>query len=291
MTTGIYKLSFTGTDKVYIGQSFNCEARLTQHLNKLSKGLGKGKLQEAYNIYGTPSMEILLECTNSELNESEIEAIEIYDSYNKGLNSTIGGSCPQVLNGAFNANAKYSEEDYWNVLYFLGIPGYSWKYISEETGVSEYVVSHISSLESHGWLKEKFPVEYKKVEEIHNSIGRMSAFMQGINYPKILSPEGLLYEVHHVTNFAKEHNLLQPKLHEVLTGTRKTHRGWHLETYTPKEDYPPILAPDGNIYVIPYSGAADFARNHTLTHTHLHSVLTGKQKSHKGWRLLQNEKS
>ena len=115
-----------------------------------------------------------------------------------------------------------------NVLYFLSEPGYSWKEIEEITGVSKYVISHISSLEGHKWLKEKYPELYSKIENIKNGDGRRSAYMQGIFYPKIKNKYGVEYEVKHQTNFAKEHGLSQSKLCEVLHGNRKSHKGWTL---------------------------------------------------------------
>lgn len=284
MTIGIYKLSFNGTDKVYIGQSGNCELRYIQHKNKLKNNRATKKLQEAYNMYGIPEFTLLQSCSILELDELEIEYILKYNSFKNGFNSTEGGNTTPSLKGVDNPNAKYTIEDYWNVLYFLGIRGYSWKQIEEETGVSIYVISHISSGESHNWLADKFPEEYEKVEEIRNSGGRNYAFMQGIKYPKIISPEGIEYEVQHCTNFAKQHGLLQPKLTEVLKGTRKIHRGWHLKGYI-EHTYPKVKSPEGKIYDIPFKGAAQFAREHNLSHVHLHGLLVGKQKSHKGWVL------
>lgn len=284
---GIYKLTFEGTSKVYIGQSTNCTQRLATHLSSLRKGASPKKLQEAYNTYGAPSMSIILEVPEVlDLNTAESKTIDLYDSVTSGFNTTTGGSTKMY--GEHNGQANYLEEDYWNVLYFLSEPGYSWKQISYLTGVSEYVISHISSLEAHGWLKEKYPELYKKVEDIRNSeTGRKSAFMQGIAYPKVISPEGVEYTVKHCTNFAKEHGLLQPKLHEVLKGTRKHHRGWHLAGYIKEEDYPIIISPEGLEYSIPFNGCATFAREHGLTHPLLHRVLRGQSNSHKGWRLLK----
>jgi group I intron endonuclease len=284
MTSGIYKLEFSN-GKVYIGQSGNCELRFSQHKRELINGTHTLKMQQAYNMYGLPSFEVIAEETNfAELNKLEKEAIELYDSINMGYNTCEGGSSP-YYKGEDSPNSKYKKEDYWNVLYFLSEPGYSWKEISSLTGVSEYVISHISNLESHNWLEDEFPILYKKLKDIRNSdTGRMSAFMQGITYPKIVSPSGEVFEVKHCSNFAKEHNLLQPKLHEVLTGSRNHHRGWHLEGYI-QNTYPRVRSPDNEIYDIPFKGAAEFARTHNLTHSILHSLLKGRVKSHKGWTL------
>ena len=228
MTIGIYKLSFPSTHRVYIGQSVDIELRFTRHKRMLKEGLAPRKLQYAFDTYGEPQLEVLCSCTEEELDFQEKCFISQYDSHEDGFNGTDGGSILPDTSGTNNANAKYKEEDYFCVLLYLSEPGYSWKQIAALTGVSEYVISHISSLESHKWLKDKFPELYAKVEHIKYSGGRNYAHMQGIKYPKIKSPEGVIHEVLHQTNFAKEHGLSQPKLCEVLHGNRKTHKGWSL---------------------------------------------------------------
>lgn len=226
MTTGVYKLYWDTNHLVYIGKSVNIDNRYRQHKSILLSGMGSKKLQWAYDTYGMPKIEILLECSECELDIQEIQYINLFSSIEKGLNTSEGGSYSYRAIGTDNPNAKYKEEDYFNVLYFLSEPGYSYREIEELTGVSKYVISHISSLESHNWLKDKYPELYSKVENIKNTIGRESAFMQGIFYPKLKSPSGEIFEVRHQTNFAKEYGLLQPKLCELLKGTRNKHKGW-----------------------------------------------------------------
>lgn len=282
MTCGIYKLVFEGTDKVYIGQSIDIEDRFKRHLYAMNKGTSVPKVQEAFILYGTPKLEVLSECDSTDLDDFEIETISIYNSINNGFNSLSGGS---RLIGTNNPSARYTVEDYYNVLVLLGTPGIPWKKISKDTGVSEYTISHISAKESHLWLKEAFPVEYAKLELIH-STGRNSAYMQGIFYPYIVSPEGIVYEVKCPTHFAKEHKLLQPKLHEVLTGSRDTHRGWHLETYKPSL-YPKIQDQQGNLYTIKKGDAVNFAKANNINLTSLRNILSRKQKMYKGWKLAE----
>lgn len=229
MTIGIYKLEFKGISKVYIGQSSNIERRFIGHKQNMQNGTANKKVQAAYDIAGIPELYILEECSLEELDLKEGRYINLYDSIDNGLNvAEVGNRGLAPMHGTTNPSAKYAVEDYYNVLYFLSEPGYSWKEISSLTGVSEYVISHISSLESHGWLEELFPEEYAKVRHIKNSGGRNYAYMQGIFYPKIRGPDGEVFEVKHQTNFAKEHGLSQSKLCEVLHGNRKSHKGWRL---------------------------------------------------------------
>ena len=289
MTIGIYKLAFTGTNAVYIGQSLNVELRHTQHIGLLRKGKAAPKLQKAYDTYGTPAMEIILTCSILEIDLAEKEAVEIYDSLDNGFNMVPGGSTP-CFSGTDNAQSDYTKEQYYNVLVLLGkVPGVPYLEISRITGVSKYVVSHISSLESHGWLSEVHPEEYAKIVHIRNTTGRMLASMQGVNLPPIRSPEGKIYTVEHITNFAKEHGMLQGKLTMVLQGTRNSHKGWTLASHVPRDNYPSVISPEGQVYSIPYKSSAAFAREQGLCNANLHSLFVGRAKTSKGWRLATEE--
>jgi hypothetical protein len=227
MTIGIYKLNFDGCSKVYIGSSQQIEERFRQHIRSLKNNTANNKMLEAYKEYGLPTLEIIYECSIIELEEAENYFISEYFADTLGLNINKYNKQAPVMAGENNGFSKYKLEDYFCVLYYLGFHGYSNKYISEITGVSSKVISHISLEEAHTYLKDMFPKLYLKMQE--NTLkGRRSASSLGIKYPKIKCPNGIIYEIEHVTNFARTHNLLQPKLHEVLTGSRNSTRGWSL---------------------------------------------------------------
>lgn len=225
MTIGIYLLKFGGTDKVYVGQSINIENRFRKHLHELRSNTHCSKLQDAYKLYGEPSLEILLECRTSELNNLEKEAIIIFDSFKNGFNTLPEAGNP-ILHGEDVGTAKYTNDKYKHVLKLLvqKSPSYTKREIASICDVSIYTVRHIAALESHTWLKEEMPEEYGILENIKNN----SRYYHGKQYPLIQSPDGTIHEVVHVTNFAKEHGLLQSKLTEVLRGTRNVHKGWRL---------------------------------------------------------------
>lgn len=222
MTIGIYKLEFNNTNKVYIGQSSNIEKRWISHISNLNLGKATKKLQEAHNLYGINTYSIVLECTIEELDKAEAEAIEIFDSYNKGFNSTNSATGP-CFKGQDNASAREDNATYELILKLLVQvePTLDKRTIAELCNVSIYVVRHIAALESHTWLKEKFPIEYALLEK-----QKALPYYYGTQYPKLLSPEGVIWDITHITNFSKQHNLLQPKVTEVLRGTRKSHKGW-----------------------------------------------------------------
>lgn len=61
MTAGIYELKFSNGAR-YIGKSINIETRWKQHFDKLRKGTAARPMQAAFNAYGAPDGDIMLEC-------------------------------------------------------------------------------------------------------------------------------------------------------------------------------------------------------------------------------------
>lgn len=161
MTCGIYKLNFTGTDMVYIGLSDNIERRFIGHKYNFRHSSSDSKLQNAYNMYGLPSIEILCECEQEELDKYEIEAIEIFNSIDNGFNTRNGGTTGNTnLYGDRNNRAKYSNEQIISAFKLLLENKYTQKEISNISGVSVQAISHISAGTGHTWLANKFPEEY-----------------------------------------------------------------------------------------------------------------------------------
>lgn len=92
---GIYKLTSLVTGEIYIGQSKTICDRFKEHCkNALGVGTStaKNKLYLAIQRDGLENytFELLEECEEKLLNEKEKHYIELYNSYNFGLNSTKG---------------------------------------------------------------------------------------------------------------------------------------------------------------------------------------------------------
>lgn len=289
MYTGIYKLNFTGTDKVYIGQALDISRRYTTHKYKLSIGKGAKKLQEGYNQYGEPSLEILVLCKKEELDKLEEEAIEIFDSVNNGFNSICSSSSPgySQLSGEDANNSKYENSQYLEVLDLLVLEEYSHRDIAEQTQVSLSVVRSISSLYTHRWMKEVSPEKYLKLEKIYQNYSHASnntAHSRGIKYPRLISPEGIAYEVFSLRGFAREHGLHASNVDSLIQGKLKTLKGWVVEGRKLPE-YPKIVSPDGKTYSIGYGKARQFALEHGMSPGNLSQLLSGNKTSYKGWTL------
>ncbi len=232
MTCGIYLLKFIGTNKVYIGQSVNIEYRYRKHLQKLRNGSHNYKMLKAFEDYGEPILQILLDnLCKEELSAAEQEAFAIFNCIDNGFNvsreTEISGT------GDKNPASKYSNEKIEEVFFLLLDLNNRYKDIEEKTGVSLSTVRHISNSEAHLWLKEKYPAEYSELEKSKGLLRQQStnsAESRGILYPQIVSPEGVVYTVKNVAQFAREHNLDNSSLSKVLKKRPKylSHKGWKI---------------------------------------------------------------
>ena len=93
--TGIYKITSLIDGRCYIGQAVDVKERFRDHMKT---GLGidapQNKFYEIMQQQGLENFtfELLEECPKDELNEKEKFYIELYKSYDYGLNSTRGNN-------------------------------------------------------------------------------------------------------------------------------------------------------------------------------------------------------
>lgn len=95
---GIYKITNTINDKVYIGQSVQLSKRLYDHRIMLKNNYHNNQhLQNAYNKHGDVfKIEVIEYCNDkSQLDDLEQHYISCYDATNpeKGYNKVNGGNC------------------------------------------------------------------------------------------------------------------------------------------------------------------------------------------------------
>jgi len=90
----IYKITNKENGLIYIGCTINSlEKRFGEHLSRCFTSTHKSKLYNSIKKYGQENftIELIEECDLNIIYETEKKYIEQYDSYNNGLNSTIGG--------------------------------------------------------------------------------------------------------------------------------------------------------------------------------------------------------
>lgn len=221
MASGIYILTFKGTDKVYIGQSKYLTTRYMQHKSLFKANKASNKMQAAYNTYGMPEFFILLECCIDDLDKQEALFIQEFDSVENGFNtrsSPTGGGIS--LWGDLNGRSKYSNDQIISSMFLLlKEPKLTYQEISSETKVHKATLCDISNGTGHKWLKDLFPEEYIKLLSYRHK--RNTRF-----YLSVTSPEGIVHNVENLSRFCEKYNLDTGNMSKLLTGKRKSYLGW-----------------------------------------------------------------
>lgn len=225
MVSGIYLLRFNNL--VYIGQSRDIYRRFSTHCNKLETNKHNNtKVVAAYHRYGLPTLEILLECPEHELDANEVEAIQIYDSINTGLNIAPGAGDFPVLLGEKNGFSKYSDADIILLAeYIYDNLDTPLKQISNNLGIHYSTVKNVSNGTSHKWLEDVMPDKYKVIISNKGKRAINTSADKGVKY-KVVSPAGTVYSISNISAFAREHYLNSGALGEVVRGATSQHKGW-----------------------------------------------------------------
>lgn len=234
MTIGIYSLYWEEQDLIYIGQSQNIETRAKEHISLLKRGIHTNyKVQKAYNLYGLPIHSIIEECTIVSCNEAEIFWTKEFDSLNTkhGLNIIEAG---QVGWGTNSNNSKYSRFQILKVFSLLYKGQDKVASIENRCNVSKAVINDILKSNSHLWLKDQYPEEYRQMLNRERICKNISSKL-GTNV-NIISPKGDVHSISCITDFCKSLNITDTSLTtivrgfaRVIDGTRKQYKGWKLQ--------------------------------------------------------------
>ena len=226
MTIGIYALYWEEQDLIYIGQSKEIERRLRDHLKQLRDNNHYNyKVQGTFNTYGKPDCIVIEKCSILELDLKEIQWIK---EFSATLNILPGGfgTGKDTKHGA----SKFSKLEILNAVSVLILnPNKELKEISDITGMSTSVLSTIANLNKHTWLESELDPGTLEKLKASTEERRLKNKKPSKNAGKFLVPsDGKLFVVEHIANFAKEHKLTESKVWEVLSGARKTHKGWKI---------------------------------------------------------------
>ncbi len=308
MTCGIYRLNFSNTNKVYIGQSTDIERRIVVHLYAMKYGHSSIKLNNAYLTYGFLDYTIICECPEEELDNTEEEAIDIFNSIENGFNTVHGRTSRRThLCGENAAMSSCSNSKIIETFELLVGSTKTILDISEIVGISNNVVKDISAGVSHAWLLDIFGEVYSE----YISKGRIRTGEQVATslYTNDNIKDMLIYTFHNpletYTSIANRFSIDVGTLKSIVTGrnhkwlldvipleyaevlSRKGSRGGIGRDAKSKGIvYPPIISPEGTTYNI--TNIRSFAEEHGLNQGHLGAVMRGKEFQHKGWKLLDD---
>ena len=232
MTNGIYLLRFSGTQKVYVGQSLNIEERYIKHLYRLKNNKANHKLQQAYEIYGEPKLEIIHifeDGCEDTLDDLELMAIEIFDAVNNGLNirsKPAGGG--EGLTGQYHANSKYSNDVIVKVFNMICDTNNSFKDVAKTLNVNINLIRDISKGKAHRWLHKEYPEKYLEMLDLVNTREK-NTYKDLYGFcPKLKSPAGEIISIPNITEFSNKFSLNKSHISGVINGKRKSHLGWTL---------------------------------------------------------------
>ena len=94
LKSGIYKITCSENNKVYVGQAINIQDRWKTHIQCLNRNKHHNiHLQRAWNKYGENNFkfDIIEYCEKEDLNDKEIYWIKELSSFKNGYNRTLGG--------------------------------------------------------------------------------------------------------------------------------------------------------------------------------------------------------
>ena len=94
LKSGIYKITCSENNKVYVGQAINIQDRWKTHIQCLNRNKHHNiHLQRAWNKYGENNFkfDVIEYCEKEDLNDKEIYWIKELSSFKNGYNRTLGG--------------------------------------------------------------------------------------------------------------------------------------------------------------------------------------------------------
>ena len=288
---GIYKLEFTGTDRVYIGLSKDITSRYATHIRSMKDSTCSKKLLHAYQTYGMPTLSILEEVPIDNLEVKEVEYIEKYNSIENGFNTLLGSPVYAVDRGFIYGDYDKSEYE----VMFLAIYearlkyGYSvlLKDIASKLEVSENIITQIACCRRHQWLKNVYPEEYRFLEETvekHTYGAHSTSEVLGKIHPDVQDKYGNIYTIGgNVSEFCRIHNLDLSALTRVLKGQAETHKGFRLlSTPLPKK----WVITNGKLDLILIEREiTSMVTPYGLDPSSLVKLISGKKRTHNGWYL------
>ena len=114
---GIYKITNTVSQKVYIGQSKNIFARWKQHADSIANKTGFISQELGDTNLNNFSFSIIEQCCEDELDQREAYWIKYYNAYYEGYNKTKGNvpiEQSSISNETEKKKITASIEDLWN---------------------------------------------------------------------------------------------------------------------------------------------------------------------------------
>ena len=220
-TSGIYKLIFP-SGKYYIGQAQNIAVRYRTHISDLASNKHFNfKVQQEFEKFGRPDIEVLCECPILELNIKEPTYIDINNKNCLNILTAL----PNQHRGENSPRAVYAKDRLLPVVeYLVNNPKANRKDVAQLFQVDVSTVHDISG--GRGRLLE---FSESHPELVASIISNKSHNTRGINTITLTNGTEIVTLVTgQYSEFCRKHNIQTSNLSKVIKGTRKHTQGWSI---------------------------------------------------------------
>lgn len=297
--SGIYIITNTQSQKIYIGSAVNFFKRFKVHLCTLKKGShDNNHLQKSFLKYGEDAFEF-----------SDLELVEDLDSIVKReqfyLDIYFGENCYNIQKEAISSfqfiNNK-KKKDYVLVDPFETVVEYKNCFVSDVVmKINKVYEIKVSSHGLHSILKEK-TISHKGWRLVKNknydyqNWRKYKKNYSGKEYDvKLLSPTGQVFgPIKNIAKFSKEYNIGDASLlHNLIAGRTRYVNGWSLFNGSYKHPLEKsakiydvkVLSPSGETFG-PIENLTKFCREHLVNITGMQNLVNKKLVSYKNWTLV-----
>lgn len=251
--TCVYKISFSGCDRVYIGSTTRWPYRRTQHLRglKMQKHFNQF-LQRASNKYGleTVLIEPIEFCSKTdELKDKEQHWIDFYDS----SNPERGFNLVKIVVKTGTVGYKFTEE--------------------QRKKASEMVTDRMKDPNEREKISKTVAETLSKNPDAYGGKFKAKKF-------SLLNPSGELVEVENLNKFCRENNLDYKPMIDVANKKRKEYEGWKNPDRKLKEYA--FIDPNGEI--VRTTNLSELCRKENLNHCGMSAIHRGYGISYRGWK-------
>lgn len=223
LNCGIYTITCTETGKVYVGSSINIIKRKNRHFSDLKHNRHYNRyLQNAWNKYGEDNFifEILEICDTDNLLTCELNWINRYDSTDltSGYNLCLETRRPHLNINYFEKTHKVVDPD-GNVLEFTGVKKFALANNLNSSKLSQLALGKLNHYKGYRPYNEEYlnipfnPSAYKYGKRLMKTY-------------KLKNPDGEVVEFTGLAAHCRKHNLSSGTLASVISGNRKSHKGW-----------------------------------------------------------------
>jgi len=131
---------------------------------------------------------------------------------------------------------------------------------------------------------------FKRTTEVKDKYARLQR-PQG--YPMLVSPNGKKIEVINARRFARENELWQTGVRQLVDGYVDCYKGWTradtkyidrghtISSRKRPQGFPQVISPGGDMYSIEV--LREFCRTHNLSVGNMSQLINGKKECYKGW--------